>query len=397
MINLNQLEQLHIEGKKIIIFCSGLHGVLFCRVLRTCGITIDYFADSDQTKWGTLITEGIVCISPAEIRNMSCVGFICVGKTRYSEVYDYVIREKLFEVIEISTLMDWLICNRHDLYFDVLRNHAKEKPADIFYDLLPNRQTNKKIMRERSYAKEYVRVAVYTAVFGDYDANCFPQYRNHQWDYFYVSDKKPENLPEYYQWIDAGTVIPTEITSPIKKNRYIKMHPHLFLQDYTYSVYIDGNVIIKRDISGFIKESKSGIAVFMHPMRECIYYEALSIVNFKRVNVEDVCKQMARYFEEGMPHRYGLAEMPVIVREHMKEKCIDVMETWWREFDLESQRDQLSFMYALWRNKCSLSDLASLGNNVRRNDNLAFVEHLVESRNVKNNLKGQENYGLAQR
>jgi len=386
MTNLEQIEKFHREGKKIIIFCAGLHGRLFCKVLKTCGIMIDYFVDSNQEKWGTIIEEEIICVSPAEVKDMECVGFICVGKAHYSEICDYVTKEKLFEVLEISALIDCLVCSRQDLYFEVLRRHALEKPADLFYDLNPNHQANEDIVTEKGREDEKGRVAVYTAVFGDYDANCFPYYRNQNWDYFYVSDRKPECLPEYYRWIDAGIIIPADITSPIKRNRYIKMHPHLFLQDYMYSVYIDGNVVIKEDISDFIRKSRSGIAVFMHPMRECIYYEALSIVNFKRVNVEDVCKQMKRYFEEGMPCRYGLAEMPVIVREHRKKECMKVMETWWKEFAMEAQRDQLSFMYALWKNKLCLSDLASLGNNVRKCDALEFVEHLVESRDVKNDL-----------
>lgn len=162
------------------------------------------------------------------------------------------------------------------------------------------------------------------------------------------------------------------------------MHPHLFLENYTYSIYIDGNVRIKSDLSNFLSKSRTGISVFMHPMRECIYYEALSIVNFKRVDVEDVCRQMNKYFEEGMPYRYGLAEMPVIVREHMKKECMDVMATWWKEFNSESQRDQLSFMYALWKNKFSLDDLGSLGNNVRNCEEIEFCNHISESRNVKN-------------
>lgn len=162
------------------------------------------------------------------------------------------------------------------------------------------------------------------------------------------------------------------------------MHPHLFLGAYAYSVYMDGNILIKDDISSFLRESRTGISVFMHPMRECIYYEALSIVNFKRVNADDVCRQMNRYFAEGMPYRYGLAEMPVIAREHMKTECIDVMETWWDEFDSESQRDQLSFMYALWKNNFTLDDLESLGEDVRKCSRIEFCSHVKESRNVKN-------------
>lgn len=379
-----QIKKQKKESGKFIIYCAGLHGILFYRVLKVCGISIDFFSDSDSSKWGKYIVDDIICINPEKLKKYNCMGVICVERSNYEEVYEWVHKVKLFETIEISYIIDDLVLNNHKLYFDVMRSHAVQKSADIFYDLYPNNKSIKADIQKLEINMSKERIAIYTAVFGEYDTICFQQYLNNNMDYFYVSDTKPKELPGYYHWINAKNIIPDYIKSPIKRNRFIKMHPHLFLKSYTYSIYIDGNISIKSDLSNFLCKSKTGIAVFMHPMRECIYYEALSIVNFKRVDVEDVCKQMNRYFEEGMPYRYGLTEMPVIVREHMKQECVDVMETWWGEFDLESQRDQLSFMYALWKNKFGLEDLASLGNNVRKCKQIEFCSHINESKNVKN-------------
>lgn len=384
MNRIEEIKRQKKDGKKIIIFCAGLHGILFYNVLKVCGIAVDFFSDSDRSKWEKTVVEDIICVSPEKIKCYDCMGFICVRKACYKEIYAWVCREKLFEIIEISYIIDGLILNNRKLYFDSLRSHAKQKSADIFYDLYPNKKSVKGDTLNFGINKGKEKIAVYTAVFGGYDTMCVSQCLNDNTDYFYLSDIKPRELPEYYHWIDAGNIIPDYITSPIKRNRFIKMHPHLFLKNYTYSIYIDGNVRIKSDLSNFLTKSRTGISVFMHPMRECIYYEALSIVNFKRVDVEDVCKQMNKYFEEGMPYRYGLAEMPVIVREHMKKECMDVMATWWKEFNSESQRDQLSFMYALWKNKFCLDDLGCLGNNVRNCDEIEFCKHISESRNVKN-------------
>lgn len=379
---LDQIIRQKQDGKKVIIYCAGLHGILFYDVLKICGVSVDFFSDSDSRKWGRDIVDGMTCVSPDSLKEYDCVGVICVGKPHYNEIYEFICEEKLFEIIEISSVIDELILHHRRLYFEILRSHARKKPADIFYDLYPNKKPVETGMMKTDGDKK--KTAVYTAVFGGYDAACFPEYQNQDMDYFYVSDIKPEGLPEYYHWVNAGDIIPAGITSPIKRNRYIKMHPHLFLKNYQYSIYLDGNITVKGDLSGFLCGSRTGIGVFMHPMRECVYYEALSIVNFKRVDVEDVCRQMNRYFEEGMPCRYGLAEMSVIVREHMKKECVVVMETWWREFDRESQRDQLSFMYALWKNKFGLDDLASLGENVRQCGQIEFRGHIRESREVKN-------------
>jgi len=391
---LTRLKAQKKNGRKIIIYCAGLHGILFYHVMKVCGMCIDFFADSDSRKWGRTIAEDVICISPEELKGYDCVGFICVGKIHYQEIYEFVSKEKLFEIIEISRIIDELICDNRKLFFEVLRSHAKQQSADIFYDLYPNKKSMETHAEKMDIEHTSKKTAVYTAVFGGYDSLCFPEYTDQKMDYFYVSDTKPSELPQYYHWIDARKIIPEYISSPVKRNRYIKMHPHLFLQDYSFSVYIDGNVIIKDDISDFFRRSRTGIAVFMHPMRECIYYEALSIVNFKRVNVDDVCRQMNRYFEEGMPHRYGLAEMPVIVREHMRKECVDVMETWWQEFESESQRDQLSFMYALWKNNFSLDDLACLGSNVRNCSQIKFCDHVSENKDVKNEEKwnGREDF-----
>ena len=170
------------------------------------------------------------------------------------------------------------------------------------------------------------------------------------------------------------------------------MNPHLFLSEYEYSIYLDGNVVLNDDVPEFEMDSRSGISVFMHPMRECIYYEALSIVNFKRVDVDDVCKQIKKYMDEGMPLRYGLAEMPVIARFHNREECIAVMNIWWNEFESGAQRDQLSFMYAMWKNHLTAEDLGCLGYDVRKYKKINFFEHVRESRNIKNEM-GSKDWG----
>lgn len=44
------------------------------------------------------------------------------------------------------------------------------------------------------------------------------------------------------------------------------------------------------------------------------------------------------------------------------------MDKWWEEFcRFETRRDQLSFMYALWKKGYTKDFIMSLGNNSRRN------------------------------
>ena len=56
------------------------------------------------------------------------------------------------------------------------------------------------------------------------------------------------------------------------------------------------------------------------------------------------------------------------------------MEEWWKEFSNGTQRDQLSFMYVMWKNRMTLKDIASLGNDAHESDAIKFQKHLSESK-----------------
>ena len=40
--------------------------------------------------------------------------------------------------------------------------------------------------------------------------------------------------------------------STVKKQRFLKLHPHLFFKNYDLSIYIDGTFIIKGDLNDFL-------------------------------------------------------------------------------------------------------------------------------------------------
>jgi len=379
------LEKLRIvnnSNRKLILFCAGVHGVLFYKILKKCNIKVDFFSDNFDEKWGKIVIDDVKCVSPSVMQSSNAVVFVCVGRNHCKELTENILSEYKVEVHMISEFIDSLLLYHTDMYFDVMRQHGMEKEADLIYEINAN---SRFIFSDIEYG-ENKSAAIYTAVFGYYDNNHYSKELGNGMDLLFISDSEPNDLPDYYTWIDAKKIIPEDIISPIKRNRYIKMNPHRFLKNYDYSIYIDGNVMLEGNISSFFRKSKSGISVFMHPARECIYHEAISIVNFKRVNVDDVCQQMIEYIKQGFPLHYGLAEMPVIAREHNNSNCIRVMETWWKEFNIRSQRDQLSFMYAMWRNGFSAFDLGCLGYDVRNSDNIVFFKHSKESINIKNEI-----------
>ena len=124
------------------------------------------------------------------------------------------------------------------------------------------------------------------------------------------------------------------------------------MPQYDLSVWVDANVDILGDINDFILEQCSdekSVFIPSHPMRNCIYSEAKTVILIKKDTKENVEPQIKRYKEEGFPVAFGLPQSNIIVRKHNEEECVKLMDAWWSEIEKGSHRDQLSFSYALWK------------------------------------------------
>ncbi len=380
-VDLEYLKKWQNTKNKVAIFGAGLFGQYAANILIKCGLVVDCFLDNNPDKWGSTICQDIVCVSPQTLTgNPEYITFICINSEWYDEVEKSAKDNGILKLANFNDVIDDIIVNKTELYMELLHEFGDMSYLEFFYTRNPNNWAG---MPDSEMCVETERIAVYTGIFGSYDDIYIPKVCPENIDYYFISDECPVNL-EPFRWIDAKEVIPKNITSPIKRNRYIKMHPHLLFPQYKYSIYVDGSIEIVEDISSFVHMNNSGISVFMHPKRECIFYEGITIVNFKRVVAADVCKQMGRYLEEGMPIHYGLSEMGVIARTHMKPECIKIMEDWWQEFEKETQRDQLSFMYVMWKNGMKLSDVTSLGCDVRMSSKVILHKHFRDSSLVEN-------------
>jgi hypothetical protein len=151
--------------------------------------------------------------------------------------------------------------------------------------------------------------------------------------------------------------LPKEVEnlSPVKKQRFVKINPHLFLKDYELSIWVDGNVSLNGNLNDFLdtKITDDEITVYVpkHPDRKCIYEEAEAVVRMRKDTADNVNKQMNRYKSEGFPKEQGLLQSNILVRQHNNPDCIKLMEAWSDEVMNGSHRDQLSFNYAAWKNQ----------------------------------------------
>ena len=176
------------------------------------------------------------------------------------------------------------------------------------------------------------KIVVYTAIFGGYNELIEqPQFENV--DYVCFTDRR----------IVTGKVVvvpkPPVGDDNTRNNRYYKILPHLHLPEYQYSIYIDGNFIIKKNpqllIENFLNEEVS-MACFDHNQtimdpRNCVYqeYEAIVALAETENKVKDDLEVIKNHIDflksENYPENNGLISGGVLVRKHTDEKLIKVM------------------------------------------------------------------------
>ena len=142
-----------------------------------------------------------------------------------------------------------------------------------------------------------------------------------------------------------------------KKARCLKILPHLFLQEYETSVWVDGNIQVKRSIKKFINENlKNNFAIAKHPDRICVYQESEAVKKLNKDVSSTVDSQIEFYKELGYPEKNGMVQSGVIIRKHNEKDCIEICNDWWKELIKWSKRDQLSFNYSIY-NKNMIIDI----------------------------------------
>lgn len=220
------------------------------------------------------------------------------------------------------------------------------------------------------------RIAVYTALFGNYDKNEAPMIHPENIDYYIITDI---NIPKNSGWkiINPSRYLPNKEMTNIEKNRFFKMLPNVVFADYKYSIYVDANVLIVSDLTPMVNAMGGfPLAMFKHKNRDCVYEEAEACLKKKKDSRENLERHIENLKANGVPKHAGLLEATVIVREHNNERCIDLMNQWWNEFCNYSRRDQLSLRDVLWVNKVSLDDVGVLGNNLFECNKFLINSHL---------------------
>ena len=197
-----------------------------------------------------------------------------------------------------------------------------------------------------------LKKVVFSVLLGEYDL--ISQF-NLQKDFdFYLFTDDQSGRYNHTNWTILP--IPEEVkelnVSRVKKQRFIKLHPHLYFKDYDLSIYIDANFKIIDDLNNFLIRILSpnyNVYTFEHPERNTIYNETFEVVNLEKEKESIANAIRERYKKENFPDKNGLIESCLIIRKHNEKDSIYMMNKWYDEIKNYSHRDQLSFNYILWK------------------------------------------------
>ena len=198
---------------------------------------------------------------------------------------------------------------------------------------------------------------IYTAIFGEYDKIIDPIFIPKGWDFICFTDSEIKSEIWEVRKVEGL------FKDPTRNARRYKVLPHRWFKEYDYSLWIDGNILLREDINELIPEYLKNVNIAVHnhnenkDKRNCVYEEVKALVDYSLGNKkykddpDIVLRQKDKYISEGYPSNNGLAVTMQLLRRHNEKDCIVAMEKWWEEIDFGSKRDQLSFNYALWKTK----------------------------------------------
>lgn len=190
------------------------------------------------------------------------------------------------------------------------------------------------------------KLVVYTALFGDYDVLNEPAEKYEGCDFICFTDQKNIISDIWEIHLIEECDLPANLM-----NRKYKILPHQFLPSYKYSLYVDSNIsIIKNPLdlkNKYLLDSDLALVLPKHFSRNCIYDEAFVLLRSGRTIAHKVFSQMINYRYNGYTCQTKMGENNILLRKHRQTSSI--MDLWWSEILKETQRDQLSLAYILWK------------------------------------------------
>ena len=195
-----------------------------------------------------------------------------------------------------------------------------------------------------SYNLQNYKVCIYTTLYGERDdlppiLSSVPEI-----DYICFTDRPRKTFGWDLRIIDPN------LNDDNLNAKVFKILPHIYLQEYDYSLFVDANTVLTGRINDLIKKCLSGsnFVMWKHPERDDIYWEVATIMAHRRHGPEGLIEQVETYANAGIPRKSGLAEGSFIWRKHNEKTITSFMEQWWQHIKTYTSRDQVSLAYLMW-------------------------------------------------
>ena len=211
------------------------------------------------------------------------------------------------------------------------------------------------------------KIAVYSCIVGQYDKVKEPLYIENDIHYIMFTDQK---IPQNSVWKKRNIFEIQDLhnDTPLLINRKIKIYPYMFLDNYDYSVYIDGSIELVGSMVDLVnKMGTCGFGVHYHKGRDCIYDEYEIVKRIRRTNTDLADRQIKKYKKAGFPSHYGMYENTILIRNHHDESVKQLMHEWMNEYIKYPTRDQISLPYVIWKNNFNRSNIYIVGKNIDLN------------------------------
>ncbi len=221
------------------------------------------------------------------------------------------------------------------------------------------------------------RLAVVTSVVGNYDHFKEPQGAHEKVDFYCFTETPPPPSEKLSRWkfitrpyYGERPFEPNVLNSPfdgrtkvrnMMRAKFYKMQAfHLdILQPYDYIMWIDGSFSMNdRDLPALVHKFllQHDFACFTHSARSSIEAEALFVGDNRnpylreRYGDQNLFSQCVRYMNDGMNiAKSGLYEMGNFVYRKDSSIVRELLNLWWRENQISTFQDQISFSYCLWK------------------------------------------------
>jgi hypothetical protein len=174
---------------------------------------------------------------------------------------------------------------------------------------------------------------IYTALFSNYEELKEPRVITPGWKYICYTDQDLKS--------DTWNIVKVDVIGdPQKQARYYKLTQWT---KWEQSIWVDASFIIDTDLNQWWEKNfDKGFSAPKHPLRNCVYIEALDCIISKRGNKQEVQAQSEEYKRLGVPAKNGVIQSGLLMREN-KPEVIELCEEWWRELSTHSIRDQIAF------------------------------------------------------